>query len=155
MKKLLVLRNFGGFSLVEVLVFTAVLGLFFMAAMSVTTYNLKAMKTQEHKILATRYAEEGIEWVKEEKENDWTTFIARGTSGGKTYCLNNLEDDWSTLGDCGSSYNLGSPPFFIRKLLITNSGSPVNQVDALITVVWEEGSNNPNIQIKSVFKLLE
>src|SRR3989339_1719338 len=102
------------FSLVEVLVFITVLGLFFTAAMSVTTFNLQSMKVQEHKILATRFAEEGVEWVKDEKETDWSTFIGYDTSGnGTTYCLNDLEDDWSTLGDCGASYTLGSPPFFL------------------------------------------
>ena len=43
--------------------------------MTVTTFNLKNMKIQEHKILATRYAEEGVEWLKQEKEDDWQIFI--------------------------------------------------------------------------------
>lgn len=151
MKKILL-----GFSLVEVLVFISVLGLFFTAAMSVTTFNLQSMKVQEHKILATRYAEEGIEWVKDEKETDWSTFITHDTSGtGTIYCLNSLEDDWGALGNCGVSYSLGSPPFFLRNLLIKNTGSPVDQVDATITVSWKEGSDNKSVQIKSVFKLLE
>lgn len=144
------------FSLVEVLVFISVLGLFFTAAISVTTFNLQSMKIQEHKILATRFAEEGIEWVKDEKETDWSTFILRDTSGtGTTYCLNSLEDDWGTLGDCGESYSLGSPAFFLRNLLIKNTGNPVDQVDATITVSWKEGSDSKNVQIKSVFQLLE
>ncbi|MFA6081724.1 MAG: type II secretion system protein [Patescibacteria group bacterium] len=143
-----------GFSLVEVLVFTAVLGLFFTAAMSVATYNLRTLKAQEHKILATRYAEEGNEWIKGEKESDWSTFIAHDTSGmGTTYCLNSL--DWGNLGDCGETYSLGSPSFFLRKLLITNTGSPVNQVNTTVTVTWKEGVNDSNVSIKSVFKLLE
>ena len=37
-----------GFSLIEVLVFTAVLGLFFVAAVSVATFNLKNMKMQKN-----------------------------------------------------------------------------------------------------------
>lgn len=149
-------KSSSGFSLVEVLVFISVLGLFFTAAMSVTTFNLQSMKIQEHKILATRFAEEGIEWVKDEKETDWSAFILHDTNGtGTTYCLNNLDDDWGILGNCGESYTLGSPPFFLRNLLIKNTGNPVERVDATITVSWKEGTNNKNIQIKSVFKLLE
>ncbi|MFA6533002.1 MAG: type II secretion system protein [Patescibacteria group bacterium] len=150
------MKKFQGFSLVEVLVFISVLGLFFTAAMSVTTFNLRNMKIQEHKILATRYAEEGLEWVKDEKETDWSTFITHDTSGtGTMYCLNSLEDGWGILGDCGESYSLGSPPFFFRNLLIKNTGNPVDQVDVTTTVTWKEGTDIKNVQIKSVFKLLE
>ena len=141
------------FSLIEVLVFTAVLGLFFVAAMAVATFNLKNMKIQEHKILATRFAEEGVEWVKQEKEDDWPIFITRGSAGGKTYCLNSL--NWNTVVNCGEVYALGTPGFFKRELLITNSGSPVNQVNITITVTWKEGVDSFNVVIKSVFKLLE
>lgn len=149
-------KSLKGFSLVEVLVFTAILGLFFVAAMSVTTFNLKNMKIQEHKILATRYAEEANEWIKQEKEDDWTEFIKHGSLTGKTYCLNDSLDSliWST-SDCGEVYTLGTPGFFKRELLINNSTPPVNQVNATITVTWKEGENIYNVSIKNVFKLLE
>ena len=137
------------FSLVEVLVFTAVLGLFFVSAMAVTTFNLKNMKIQEHKILATRFAEEGIEWIKQEKEDDWTEFIKKDTSSGKTYCLNSL--DWTTANPCTTYLAM----IFKRELLITNSGSPVNQVEAMITVYWQDMGTVLSVQIKTVFKLLE
>lgn len=139
------------FSLVEVLVFTAVLGIFFAAVMSVTTFNLKNMKIQEHKILATRYAEEGIEWVNQEKEDDWTTFITRGSAGGTTYCLNDSPLSWVSSSSCGS-YGLGS--IYKRELVIKNSGSPV-QVEAVMTVYWQDMGTNLSVPIKTVFKLLE
>ena len=131
------------FSLVEVLVFTAVLGLFFVAAMAVATFNLKNIKIQEHKILATRFAEEGIEWVKQQKEDDWTGFIARGSSAGTIYCLNSL--GW-TSGSCGD-YSLGT--IFKRELVIKNSG------DAVLTVYWQDMGTVLSVPIKTVFKLLE
>ena len=138
------------FSLIEVLVFTAVLGLFFVAAMAVATFNLKNMKIQEHKILATRYAEEGMEWVKEEKEADWSTFI---THGSGNYCLN-VSLDWNAA--CTEDdYSLGTPAFFKRELTITSSGSPVDQEEITVTVNWKEGGNSFTVPIKTVFKLLE
>jgi prepilin-type N-terminal cleavage/methylation domain-containing protein len=133
-----------GFSLIEVLVFTAVLGLFFVAALSVATFNLKNMKIQEHKILATRYAEEGVEWVKQEKEDDWTEFIARGSAGGTTYCLNSL--DWNNL-PVPCDYSLGT--IYKRELVIKSSG------DAVLTVYWEDMGTVLSVPIKTVFKLLE
>lgn len=139
------------FSLIEVLVFTAVLGLFFVAALSVATFNLKNMKIQEHKILAIRYAEEGVEWVKQEKEDDWSIFITRGSVGGTTYCLNNSLS-WGSSSPCGS-YDLST--IYKRELVIYNSGSPVNQVETTMTVYWQDMGTLLSVPIKTVFKLLE
>lgn len=138
------------FSLVEVLVFIAVLGLFFVAALSVATFNLKNMKIQEHKILATRYAEEAVEWVKQEKEDDWSVFIIRGSLIGITYCLNSL--NWSNLPN-PCDYSLGT--IYKRELVIKNSGLPVNQVETTITVYWQDMGTDLSVPIKTVFKLLE
>jgi type II secretory pathway pseudopilin PulG len=139
------------FSLIEVLVFTAVLGLFFVAAMAVTTFNLRNMKIQEHKILATRYAEEAVEWLKQEKEDDWSVFITHNPVSSN-YCLNSSLN-WNSPSLCGEVYTLGT--IFKRELLITNFGSPVDQVNTTITVTWKEGTNSFNVTIPTVFKLLE
>lgn len=147
------MTNKNGFSLIEVLIFVTILGVFFVAAVSITTFNLKNLKIQEHKILATRYADEGIEWLKQNKEDDWTAFVNYDLSAGTYYCLNTL--DWLTPGNCDESYPLGTPSFFKRELLITNSGSPVNQVKTDLTVYWKEGTNVLNASNSAIFKLLE
>lgn len=140
------------FSLIEVLIFISVLSLFFVAALSVTTFNIKNMKIQEHKILAVKYAEEAIEWLKQEKEDEWFTFIARAGSS-QNYCLNGL--NWGSTGACGENYILGAPSIFKRDLSIVNSGTPVNQVSAVVTVAWKEGDIDFNVPIKTVFKTIE
>ena len=131
------------FSLIEVLVFTAVLGLFFVAALTVTTFNLKNMKIQEHKIIATRYAEEAVEWVKQEKEDSWSDFTDHSAGN---YCLNSL--GW-TSGLCGT-YSLGT--IFKRELSITK---PVDQVNTTVTVTWQDMGTDLKVEINTVFKLLE
>jgi len=144
-----------GFSLVEVLVFVTILGLFFVAAVSVTTFSLKNMKMSEHKIIATHLAEEGVEWIKSEKENDWETFILRDTSSGTgtLYCLNTL--NWHT-GSCGENYLLGTPNFFKRETTLANSGSPITtQVDVKVIVSWIEGNQTMNVTIKTIVNLWE
>jgi type II secretory pathway pseudopilin PulG len=137
------------FSLIEVLVFTVVLGLFFVAAVTVVTFNLKNMKIQEHKILATRYAEEAVEWLKQEKEDDWSDFILHGAGN---YCLNNSLD-WTAPGCTADDYSLGT--FFKRELTIAKSGSPTDQVEGIVKVSWQDMGTVLSIPIKTVFKLLE
>ena len=148
------MKKLSGFSLVEVLVFTAVLGLFFVAAMSVVTFNIKNMKIQEHKIIATRYAEEAVEWLKQEKEDDWSEFIKKDNnpSGCKTFCLNNLEEGWSHQVPPSCDYGLGT--IYKRELLITNSSS-LDNIDSIITVSWQDMGTGLSVPIKTVFKLLE
>lgn len=149
-----------GFSLVEVLVFVTILSLFFVAAVTITTFNLRNLKVQEHKILATRYAEEAIECVKQEKEDCWQDqppstigFSSRDTSteSGTKYCLNTLS--W-TSGLC-TTYSLGTPAFLKRDLIITNSGNPVNKIITELTVSWLENIIVQKVVLKSVFNLLE
>lgn len=143
-----------GFSLIEVLVFVTILSLFFVAAMAVTTYSLRTMKTNQYKILAAHFAEEGLEWLRGQKEDDWTAFIALDTSLGSptTYCLSTL--DFSSPGECGENYTLGTPQIFKRELSIENIPDNFNpdQVNATVTVVWEGGTP---VEVQTVFKLLE
>jgi len=136
------------FTLAEVLVFVTILSLFFISAVTITTFNLRNLKVQEHKILATRYAEEGSEWVKQEKEDDWQVFITRT---GTSYCLNSLS--W-TSGLC-STFSLGTPAIFKRDLQIVNSGSPVNRVTTNLTVGWLENGIEQKVVLKSVLNLWE
>lgn len=150
MKRLFPVKK-KGFSLVEVLVFVTILSLFFVTAVAVTVFNLKNLKIQEHKIIATRLAEEGIEWAKQEKEDDWQIFITHSNS----YCLNSSPLDWSVNTDCGSDYSLGPPNIFNRVLNITGSGNPVNSVTAVSTVSWLENGAEQTVIIKSILNLWE
>lgn len=161
MKKISIKLNKKGFSLVEVLVFTTVLSLFFVTAMAVATYNIRNTKVQEDRILATRYAEEVVEWLRYEKESDWSIFVTHDAGAtGKTYCLNNYNLDWSIGLSCGDvypdDYSLGTPGIFKRELYIKNSGAPpVNEIDTTVTVYWKDFGTTLNVAVPTVFKLLE
>ena len=142
--------NHKSFSLVEVLVFVVVLGLFFVAAMSVVTFNVKNMKIQEHKIIATRYAEEAVEWLRQEKEDDWSKFILRSSSD--TYCVNGSLDWIEIDSNPCIDYDLGS----IYKRGVAISYIPGSeQVNTVVTVEWKDMGTDLEVKIRTVFKLLE
>jgi len=142
------MKKFTGFTLIEVLVFVTVLSLFFISAVTITTFSLRNLKIQEHKIIATRYAEESSEWVKQEKEDDWQVFASHN---GTNYCLNSLS--W-TNGLC-STYSLGTPGFFKRDLILSISGNPTDKITTVLTVSWLEKGVNQNVILKSVYNLWE
>jgi len=142
------------FSLIEVLVFISVFAVFFVVAIAAVTASLRNMKINEHKIIATRYAEELQEWLKSEKEIDWNIF---STSRIGTYCFNNPIpiSSWPAAGACGVNDFSGisgiNPAIFKREMILTVTGNPVTQVDAVITVSWKEVNQTFNVTLNSVF----
>lgn len=141
------------FSLIEVLVFITILSLFFVAAMAVTTFSLRNMKASEYKILAAHLAEEGMEWVRSEKEADWSQFTDKDTLGGTTYCIKNL--NWNNSVPC-TNYTLGTPAIFKRELKVDNqAGNPITATDIEITVSWTDGTTVFEVPVKTVLKVWE
>lgn len=144
-------KNFNTFSftLIEVLVFVTILTLFFVAAASITTANLRNLKTQEHKILATHYAEELLEWLRGEKEADWNNFINKSSTDGTTYCFNNL--DFNSYGYC-SSYGLNN--FYQREGTLIKLSD--ERISIRITVSWiESGGTEYSVPINTIFSVWE
>ncbi len=146
----------NSFSLIEVLVFITVLSLVFITATAVTIFSLRAMIISQHKILATHYAEEALEWVKSEKEKDWVNFTKLVYEDGSetTYCI--ISFDWQIIGPCDKSYFLGTPNIFLREVKLTNIGSnPVVQTNVEVMVYWQEINDTYNVTLKTSLKILE
>ena len=137
------------FTLIEVLIFVTILSLFFVVAAAVTIASLRNLKVQEHKILATRYAQELLEWLRGEKEADWNQFV---THNG-TYCFNySIITDWGSRGNC-SGYGLNN--LYKREVTLTVQGNPAYQVNVSITVSWQELGQTYQIPINTVFTVWE
>jgi type II secretory pathway pseudopilin PulG len=138
------------FTLIEVLIFVNILSLFFVAA--VTINSLQNLKVQEHKILATRYAEELLEWLRGEKEVDWNQFINyRGT-----YCFNSSPipmSNWPASGNCPTGSFLNN--LYKREVILNPQGSPPYQVNVSITVSWQELGQIYQVPINTVFTVWE
>jgi len=148
----------AGFSLIEVLVFVTIFGLFFVLAIAVTTASLRNMKVTERRIYAVRYAEEMIEWLRSEKEASWADFV---THTG-TFCFNKvLGNSWSlslpTTGLCPTYTGIGSlpPVIFKRDVVVSSSGSPVTQIIVKVTVSWQETNGVEKVEQNVRFSIWE
>lgn len=139
------------FSLIEVIVFVAILAIFFVTSMGVVTFMLQNSKANEHKIVATQYAQELASWLRAQKESNWNDFV--GAAG--TYCFNNsslpstLQE--ATSGSCGT-YGLDS--FYKRAATLTYDGS-TQTVRVTETVEWNEGSRVFSVPITAQFSRFE
>lgn len=145
--------NRRGFTLIEILVFTAIVSIFYVVAAAVSAYSLGVMKTNENKVYATHYADEVNEWLRNQKESDWTTFLAKS---GQSYCFSSATiTSWPGSGVCATtgtgSYSLGGR--FNRTVTLQTSAS---NVEAASTVSWIGLSSQiQSITIRTVFAQIE
>ncbi|QQG43924.1 MAG: type II secretion system protein [Candidatus Roizmanbacteria bacterium] len=142
----------NAFTLIEVLVFTTILNIFFVAVIAVSLAALRNIKFNENKTLAARYAEELESWLRSQKDSDWTIFTSQG---GNTYCFNTtpIGNIWPSAGACSSNGLI--PQIYKREVSLTNSGSPPTSSSVLITVKWDDLGSTRSVLIKTVFSIYE
>lgn len=140
-------RKKSGFSLIEVLVFISILILFFVTAAAVVTVSIRNMKINEHKIIATHYAEELLEWLRNYKDEDWTRFNLKV---GK-YCFNGDNYTWPSTGEC-TSFG-GEPQIFKREVDISALANA--KKDTTVVVRWDDAGREYYVRLHSAFSLWE
>ncbi len=149
------------FSLIEVLVFISIMSLFFVIAVSVTSTSVKYMSYNEHKILATKHAEDLIEWLRGVKDENWNTFVQRAgtTLVPKSYCFNDKLSAFGTFpsAPCGVNDYSGivglQPPIFKREAQLIVNGT--GQVRVEVSVKWKEGATEYQVPLNTVFSIWE
>ena len=152
-----------GFTLIETLVFIAILSLFFVVAAAISTATLHNMQATEHKIIATRYAEELSAWLRYKKESNWGAFYtsASPVNPGDTsvsYCFDGpISDTWpSPNTTCLSNGITGSNNEKIYKRMATLTvDSSIPQVNATVVVSWSDGNATNNITMRTAYTLWE
>lgn len=152
--------NKSGFSLIEVLIFVSILGVFFVAAAATTIYTLRTAQISEHKILATRYADDLMEWLRSEKEGDWNAFISKyvpNSSSANVFCFNKQIIGASAIAtSCGYdgilNGNIYSYQKFKREVNLTGS---TTQVNVAVLVSWQEYGQTFTVPLNAIFKQAE
>ena len=151
--------NKNAFSLIEVLIFVTILALFFVTAAAVVTASLRNMKINEHKIIASHYAEELLEWFRGEKETDWDVFITKkisnsNNSEGSQICFNDqvLTSEPESLRTTACDYTLAS--LYNRGAWFVKNEAKT-QVDVYINVSWQELGQTFTVPLRSTFSIWE
>lgn len=145
----------SGFTLIEILIFTAIVSVFFVVAVYVSAFSLSIMRTNENKLYATHYAEEASEWLLNQKDSsDWLIF----SSNAGSWCMNSL--GWTSGGACATSgdgaYTLGSEygREFNRDVVLSSLGD--GTIASSITVSWKDiGGNLLYVPIKTIYAQTE
>lgn len=143
-----------GFTFVEVLIFIVLISFIFITLSYLSVITLLNSKIAEHKILAAHYSEELREWLRAQKEINWSDFFSKGDL---SYCFPNTPiPSWvSACGDseCGAcGYFMGAlpNPIFKRYVKLTKNTTP-EWLKAEIIVEWKEGSNAFKVDANTIF----
>lgn len=165
----------SGFTLIEIIVSVAILAIFLVMAVSTTTVMIQNMKANEHRIMATYYADDLMNWIHFEKENNWTNFLSKSSSGGTTYCANNATVKInSTTGKVQTFETLDTllsnsacpwtgivnsvdtnPKIFKRQIQLQTVGTNSDQVNATVTVQWRELGKTYEVKTVTPFFFIE
>lgn len=104
-------------------------------------------------IRATHFNEQLLDWIKSEKDINWSDFVA--VTGDKTYCFKTTTPSWSEVvvikDDCASTLD----GMFRRYAVFKLSGSPSIQVEVTTYTEWQDGGNTYATKLYTVLNVWE
>ncbi len=102
-----------------------------VAVVQVTTRSVSLVGYSKRQTESTTYADSAIEWVRNwKKDNGWSSFAAKASAGGTTYCLNDLS--WAPDTDC----KVITGTVYTREATLTTLGA--NQIQLVVQVSHQE-----------------
>lgn len=134
-----------GQSLFEVVIALAVISMIIIGVVILGTNSIRNSSFARDKTLATRYAQEGTEWARGQRDNSWSTFYSHATDS-PTWCLSSLS--WGNRGNCGTNDVISGTPFQ-RQLIF--SIIDADNIQVSIKVSWSDGSGTHDVTSVTIF----
>lgn len=100
------------------------------ALIGIVTLSVKNSSFSASQTAATRYAQEAIEWLRQERDKAWDDFAGRSD---QTWCIVSL--DWNTPTACGGQRIDGA---YEREVVLETQGA--STVQAEVTVSWADSA---------------
>ncbi|PIR60074.1 MAG: hypothetical protein COU68_03095 [Candidatus Pacebacteria bacterium CG10_big_fil_rev_8_21_14_0_10_45_6] len=130
-------KNQQGQSLFELIVAIGVIGIVLLAIVNLIGNAISANNYARNRTLGIRYTQEGLEWLRGERDTSWASFMTRAAGGsGRLWCISDL--DWSHSGAC-SADAIGST-IFSREARLTLI-SPT-RIQVAVSTAWRDGSGS-------------
>jgi len=125
-----------GQSLFEVVVALAIITLILVAIVALGTLSIRNISFSRNQTLATRLAQTTVEWLRGERDEDWSVFrdrAAQAPTPSLPWCLTSLE--WPTTPRrCGASEDVAGT-IFSREVYFPGS-LDVNAIHAEVVISW-------------------
>jgi type II secretory pathway pseudopilin PulG len=146
-----------GLTLIEVVIAVVVVVTVLVAFMSVLTKSLQNIEFSKNKAKATKYAQEGMEWLRSERSGiGWSDFFDKICTNcinddEVNYCLKDLS--WQQKSPCNqqSAADLISGTPFFRQVSLTPVGLPSEDKVLLeMSVVWSQGGRSHDVTLTTI-----
>lgn len=121
------------------------IGVAMVALMAIAQISIKSLANSNfsvHQSVANGYSIAGMEWIRSQRDVDWTSFLAKSGTTAITYCMNTLA--WSTASPCPTINNI-----YTRTAALTKKTN--TQVQAVVTVTWAEGALTHSARQTTIF----
>lgn len=128
--------NNQGQSFIELIAALLIVSFVLVALVTLVTKSIANTAFSRNKALATSYTQQGIEWLRGERDKDWATFYAKTAN---PWCIVSLNwaSNGSHQGSCSAANTIPGTPF-IRTITFIRTNS--STVDATIMVSWSDGN---------------
>lgn len=144
------ITNQKGQSLLEVVVGVSIVAVVLSGMIAAVNYALSNSQFARNKASATKYGQEAIEWLREQRESiGWAAFYYC-TDPTATYCLNSLASNLNAIasGGCSSGTYI-SGTNFVRQVTLTGNGTGGgnnrDRVTIVMTVFWTAGARTTSV----------
>lgn len=128
-----------------------------IASASIVTVSMRQNTIKINLLKATHYNEQLIEWIRSEREIEWSSFTTHGDSIGILYCFPSTNLSWAgaIVGNprTGCAASLGG--IFRRYATVKTVGAPVSQVQVTAHTEWEDAGSWFTTELHSLFTLWE
>lgn len=136
--KTLTYQNSRGQSLFEVVIALAISALIIVSLVSLVSSSIRNTTFSKNKTLAARYAQEGTEWLRGQRDEDIATFKTNTLT--PIWCFKDLS--FSIVGPCGTGDEIDGTPFK-REIVFSSTSVNVGGVNKIViqadvSVVWED-----------------
>lgn len=124
----------NGQSMFEVVLALFIITMIIVAIVVMSTNSISNSIFSKNKTLANRYSQEAVEWLRSERENDYTVFYTNADT--PVYCLDTL--NFNLPGNCTDTEYITST-ILKRELFFsksTISGKII--VDATVVTSWQD-----------------
>jgi len=141
----------SGQSLFEVVFALGIAAIILIAIATLATSSVRNSNFSKESVTGTRLAQEVTEWLRQERDRDWSAFAARANAIGRTWCISALS--WpGTSGGCGA---LVPGTNFTREITLTSkdldSNSVIDAVDAVIVIKWDDAKGTHSVTNQTLY----
>lgn len=131
-------RFYTGQSLFEVVVAVAIAALILVALASLAATSVSNSNFSNNNALATKYAQEAIEWLREQRDEDWSNIPTSGTE-----CLGT--SPITSFGGCGTIPDT----VFTRTVQFSAEGDTTKVVTVI--VAWDDSQGHHEVKSTTKF----